>query len=125
MNAGDTANAWRAALPVALTWLWQQLAPPDLRVLFPVRGYASNATGTLPVRPVPGRHRAAHGRCEPAGHPGQANTGQAGVGGVDTAEVGGTGKAGIGCPPGQAVRPPSANGQRPAQSGPTQPPSRA
>ena len=37
LNAGDTANAWQAALPAALTWLWQQLAPPDLRVLFPVR----------------------------------------------------------------------------------------
>ena len=31
LNAGDTANAWSAALPSALTWLWQQLAPPDLR----------------------------------------------------------------------------------------------
>jgi enterochelin esterase-like enzyme len=130
MNAGDTANAWRAALPVALTWLWQQLAPPDLRVLFPVRGYAASATGTLPVRPVPGRHRAAHSRCEPAGSPGQANTGgadtgQANAGGVDTAGVGGTGKAGAGCPPGQAARPPAANGQRAALSGPTRPPSRA
>lgn len=36
LNAGDTANAWSAALPAALTWLWQQLAPPDLRVQFPV-----------------------------------------------------------------------------------------
>jgi poly(3-hydroxybutyrate) depolymerase len=40
LNAGDTANAWTAALPSSLTWLWQQLAPPDLRVLFPVRGQA-------------------------------------------------------------------------------------
>jgi enterochelin esterase-like enzyme len=136
MNAGDTANAWRAALPVALTWLWQQLAPPDLRVLFPVRGYAPSATRTLPVRPVPGRHRAAPGGCESAGHPGQqgtrragdpgkVNTGQAGAGGVDTAEVGGTGKAGTGCPPGQAVPPAGAKGQQPALSGPTRPPSRA
>jgi pimeloyl-ACP methyl ester carboxylesterase len=36
-SAGDTANAWTAALPHAMTWLWQQVAPPDLRVLFPVR----------------------------------------------------------------------------------------
>lgn len=35
LNAGDTANAWSAVLPSALTWLWQQLAPPDLRVQFP------------------------------------------------------------------------------------------
>jgi enterochelin esterase-like enzyme len=129
MNAGDTANAWRAALPVALTWLWQQLAPPDLRVLFPVRGYASSATGTLPVRPVPRHHRGVVGRCEPTGHPGQqgtsgaddpgktntgqANTGQAGAGGVDTAEVGGTGTAATGCPPGPAVRSTDTKGQRP------------
>jgi S-formylglutathione hydrolase FrmB len=36
-NVADTANGWDTALPGALTWLWQQLAPPDLRVLFPVR----------------------------------------------------------------------------------------
>ena len=53
LNAGDTANAWAAALPAALTWLWQQLAPPDLRVLFPVRGNAAALIFTLPVRPVP------------------------------------------------------------------------
>jgi Putative esterase len=51
LDAGDTANAWSAALPAALTWLWQQLAPPDLRVLFPVRAQSSTFT-TLPVRPV-------------------------------------------------------------------------
>ena len=68
LNAGDTANAWDAALPVALTWLWQQLAAPDLRVLFPVRTQVSNLT-TLPVRPVKGRH---HGPCAPAARPGSA-----------------------------------------------------
>ena len=51
LNAGDTANAWQAALPAALTWLWQQLAPPDLRVLFPVRATGGNLT-SLPVAPV-------------------------------------------------------------------------
>jgi enterochelin esterase-like enzyme len=119
MHAGDTANAWRAALPVALTWLWQQLASPDLRVLFPVRGYASSATGTLPVRPVPGRHRGAPIGCEPVGHPGQqasSDPGQAGAGGVDTAKAGGTGKAGTGCPSGQAARPTGATGQPPARA---------
>jgi poly(3-hydroxybutyrate) depolymerase len=55
LNAGDTANAWAAALPAALTWLWQQLAPPDLRVLFPVRTQVGNLT-TLPVRPVKSHH---------------------------------------------------------------------
>jgi poly(3-hydroxybutyrate) depolymerase len=60
MTAGDTANAWAAALPVALTWLWQQLAPPNLRDLFPVRTVNSNLT-TLPVAPV--KH---HHLCSPA-----------------------------------------------------------
>jgi Putative esterase len=57
LNAGDTANAWIAALPAALTWLWQQLETPDLRVLFPVRLYSQPLLSTLPVRPVKGRHR--------------------------------------------------------------------
>ena len=56
LNAGDTANAWSAALPSALTWLWQQLAPPDLRVMFPVRTTAHGLVSTLPVRPVKGHH---------------------------------------------------------------------
>jgi poly(3-hydroxybutyrate) depolymerase len=63
LNAGDTANAWSAALPAALTWLWQQLAPPDLRVLFPVNAYTRNLFSTLPVLPAKGRHP---GRCKPA-----------------------------------------------------------
>jgi pimeloyl-ACP methyl ester carboxylesterase len=51
LNANDSASAWAAALPASLAWMWQQLAPPDLRVLFPVRGQAVNAI-TLPVSPV-------------------------------------------------------------------------
>jgi hypothetical protein len=51
LHAGDTANAWQAAIPPALMWLWQQLAPPDLRVLFRVHS-GSAASVTLPVRPV-------------------------------------------------------------------------
>jgi pimeloyl-ACP methyl ester carboxylesterase len=50
-NARDTGNAWQAALPTALAWMWQQLAAPDLRVQFPVRTTAPG-TITLPVRPV-------------------------------------------------------------------------
>jgi poly(3-hydroxybutyrate) depolymerase len=53
-NVGDTANAWAAALPAALTWLWQQLAPPDLRAMFPVRAGAHGLFSTLPVQPVKG-----------------------------------------------------------------------
>lgn len=51
LSASDTENAWAAALPAALTWLWQQLAPPGLRVLFPVRSQAGTIT-SLPVKPV-------------------------------------------------------------------------
>ncbi len=48
-SAGDSPVGWSAALPAALAWLWQQLAPPDLRVLFPVRTSAPNLIVTLPV----------------------------------------------------------------------------
>jgi pimeloyl-ACP methyl ester carboxylesterase len=67
LNAGDTGNAWQAALPDALAWLWQQLAPPDLRVLFPVRTQAPG-TITLPVLPVKPHHH--FGPCKPmqSGH---------------------------------------------------------
>jgi len=62
LNANDTANAWAAALPAALAWLWQQLAPPDLRVQFPVHGQAVPAVN-LPVTPVKRHH---HGSCKVA-----------------------------------------------------------
>jgi pimeloyl-ACP methyl ester carboxylesterase len=58
-NARDSGNAWQAALPDALAWMWQQLAPPDLRVQFPVRTQAPGVI-TLPVRPVKGH---LHGAC--------------------------------------------------------------
>ena len=47
-NARDSGNAWQAALPTALAWLWQQLAPPDLRVLFPVRTTAAGLVAPCP-----------------------------------------------------------------------------
>jgi poly(3-hydroxybutyrate) depolymerase len=61
LNAGDSPRVWSAALPGALAWLWQQLAPPDLRVLFPVRTSAPNLILTLPVPPVT-LHHLAHAR---------------------------------------------------------------
>jgi enterochelin esterase-like enzyme len=62
-NAGDTANAWTAALPVALTWLWQQEAWPDLRVLFPVTTTQNRNLNTLYVPPIKKSH---HLPCAPA-----------------------------------------------------------
>jgi poly(3-hydroxybutyrate) depolymerase len=49
-NTAHTVSAWTRVLPVALIWLWQQLAPPDLRVLFPVRAGAGHFAGPRPVR---------------------------------------------------------------------------
>ncbi len=43
-STAHTADAWARVLPAALIWLWQQLAPPDLRVLFPVRAAAGHLT---------------------------------------------------------------------------------
>jgi S-formylglutathione hydrolase FrmB len=52
-NVADTANGWSTALPGALTWLWQQLASPDLRVMFPVRTYnIHDLNTTLNVPPA-------------------------------------------------------------------------
>jgi hypothetical protein len=56
LNAGDTANAWQRVLPTALTWTWQQLAPPDLRVLFPVHTQAGGITNVY-VPPIKVHYR--------------------------------------------------------------------
>jgi poly(3-hydroxybutyrate) depolymerase len=70
-NARDSGTAWQAALPTALAWMWQQLAPPDLRVLFPVRTQAGGVVVTLPVRPVKPRHRTACALLTRPGHAGK------------------------------------------------------
>ena len=67
LNAGDTANAWSAALPSALAWLWQQLAPPDLRVLFPVRPQSATGITKLYVPPIKADYR---GTCRLITRPG-------------------------------------------------------
>ena len=78
LNAGDTANEWSAALPNALAWMWQQLAPPDLRVLFPVHT-GTNGVTKLYVPPI--KHR--YTQCKvpalpcgpfPSGKPGATST---------------------------------------------------
>jgi hypothetical protein len=63
LNDGrDSASAWSAVLPSSLSWLWQQLAPPDLRVLFPTRAQAGNLITALTIPPGPPHH----GWCGPA-----------------------------------------------------------
>jgi enterochelin esterase-like enzyme len=37
-NAGHNFYAWAPALPHVFPWLWEQLAPPRLRVRFPIAG---------------------------------------------------------------------------------------
>jgi enterochelin esterase-like enzyme len=49
-NTAHTVSAWSRVLPAALIWLWQQLAPPDLRVLFPVRAGAGHLASSRAVR---------------------------------------------------------------------------
>ena len=75
-GAGHNFYAWSASVPRLLSWMWSELAPPQLRVRFPVAGAVRN--GTL-IAPPPivvghrkGRHRhrhgavLAHGRALPA-----------------------------------------------------------
>ena len=47
--AGHNFYAWSAALPRALQWLWSQLAPPQLRVAFPIAGPVTAATIVTPT----------------------------------------------------------------------------
>ncbi len=52
-DAGHNFYAWQPALPQLLSWMWQQLAPPDLRVQFPIAGgvqtHAIYAPGAQPT----------------------------------------------------------------------------
>lgn len=65
LNAGDSPAAWSAALPAALTWIWQQLAPPDLRTLFPVRTSLAAPSGAGPTGKPVGTRPAIGGRFHP------------------------------------------------------------
>jgi pimeloyl-ACP methyl ester carboxylesterase len=69
LSAGDSANAWDAALPSALAWLWQQLAPPELRDLFPVRSAQATNFTSIPVAPIKHGHPLP---CPTAKQPGDA-----------------------------------------------------
>jgi enterochelin esterase-like enzyme len=50
-GAGHDFYAWAAAMPGAFKWSWQTLAPPDLRVMFPIAGPSTVQTLPLPRRP--------------------------------------------------------------------------
>jgi enterochelin esterase-like enzyme len=63
-NTAHTVSAWARVLPAALIWLWQQLAPPDLRVLFPVRtGAGQSAAARVSFPGDTARLVPRHDRC--------------------------------------------------------------
>jgi enterochelin esterase-like enzyme len=41
-NAGHTFYEWDASIPHVLSWMWADLAPPELRVQFPIAGPIQN-----------------------------------------------------------------------------------
>lgn len=41
-NAGHSFYEWNASIPHVLAWMWTQLAPPELRVQFPIAGPPDN-----------------------------------------------------------------------------------
>ncbi|MFN2560604.1 MAG: alpha/beta hydrolase [Jatrophihabitans sp.] len=43
-GSGHNFYRWRPAVPKLLAWMWGQLAPPDLRVQFPVAGPVNDST---------------------------------------------------------------------------------
>jgi pimeloyl-ACP methyl ester carboxylesterase len=43
-GSGHNFYRWRPAVPKLLAWMWGQLAPPDLRVQFPVAGSVDDST---------------------------------------------------------------------------------
>jgi S-formylglutathione hydrolase FrmB len=59
-GAGHNFYAWRPALPRVLAWMWTQLAPPYLRVQFPIAGGVHGSV--VPARPAPGVSRQADRR---------------------------------------------------------------
>jgi enterochelin esterase-like enzyme len=48
-GAGHNYYAWRPVVPRMLAWMWTQLAPPELRVQFPVAGRVTNEDVVTPV----------------------------------------------------------------------------
>jgi S-formylglutathione hydrolase FrmB len=52
-GAGHNFYTWRPAIPRMLGWMWQQIAPPALRVHFPVVGPVNNSVLVAPKSPPP------------------------------------------------------------------------
>jgi enterochelin esterase-like enzyme len=72
-GVGHNLHAWRPATPRMLAWMWTQLAPPTLRIAFPIAGPVTNATLDAPHPPLRDQagtsaHRSAHRK---AARPGQ------------------------------------------------------
>ncbi|MBN9619806.1 MAG: hypothetical protein J0H43_08750 [Actinobacteria bacterium] len=56
-GAGHNFYAWRPAIPRMLGWMWQQIAPPALRIHFPIAGPVNNSVLVAPKAPgSPPRH---------------------------------------------------------------------
>lgn len=62
LGAAHNFYAWRPALPHLLSWMWTQIAPPSLRVRFPVAGPPESGTLSVPKAAVSPRHQA-QSRC--------------------------------------------------------------
>lgn len=55
-GASHNFYAWEPSIPYFLQWVWTEIAPPDLRVQFPIAGPVTSTNITLsPQRPA-GRH---------------------------------------------------------------------
>ena len=50
-GAGHNFYAWRPAVPRMLSWMWHQIAPPALRVQFPIAGPVNNTILLAPKAP--------------------------------------------------------------------------
>jgi enterochelin esterase-like enzyme len=55
-GAAHNLYAWSAAAPHLLQWFWAQLAPPALRVQFPITGPVTQGDIATPTFPVHARH---------------------------------------------------------------------
>jgi hypothetical protein len=55
-GVGHNFYAWRPSIPRMLAWMWSQIAPPQLRVQFPIAGGVTNSTIRARLHPPsPGR----------------------------------------------------------------------